>query len=49
MKRFIPGLLTAILLLSLFTLCTLPVSAEGTVTGEGCGEGLTWQLDPATG
>ena len=49
MKRFIPGLLTAILLLSLFTLCTLPVSAEGTVTGEGCGEGLTWQLDTATG
>ena len=51
MKRFMRGLLAVILLSSLFILCILPMSAEdtGIITGDACGEGLTWQLDTATG
>jgi hypothetical protein len=53
MKKNIRGFLSACLLVSLLLLClcALPAAADGTevITGEPCGEGLTWQLDTATG
>lgn len=53
MRKNIRGILTAALLVSLLLLCVsaLPAAADdtGIITGAACGEGLTWQLDPATG
>ena len=53
MRKNISGILTAVLLASLLLLCVcaLPAAADGTevITGAPCGEGLTWQLDTATG
>ena len=53
MKKNIRGVLSAILLVSLFLLClcVLPAAADGTeiITGAPCGKGLSWQLDSSTG